>query len=179
MVEFSTILSFIQATGIIVGVAYYILNIQNNRKNQELALKAQENALESRNTQFFLQLYNLTSEYGVKLMFSDETWDNPDEWLDKHGPTNDPDGFSKWFMTMNAMEMWGLLVKRGFVELELVDDIMSSGILILWDKYEAVVQRLRKLYGVPQLLEYQEYLVDEIRIVVDKQHPDYTGRLKQ
>jgi hypothetical protein len=39
MVEFDTILSFIQATGIIVGVGYYILNIENNRKNQELALK--------------------------------------------------------------------------------------------------------------------------------------------
>jgi hypothetical protein len=177
MVDFSTILQFIQAAGIIVGVAYYILNIQNNMKNQELALKAQENALESRNTQFFLQLYNLTSEYGVKLMFSDEVWDSPDEWLKKHGPINDPDGFSKWFMMMNAMEMWGLLVKRGFVELELVDDIMSSGILILWDKYEPVVQRLRELYGAPQLLEYQEFLVNEIRNIVAIQHPDFRGTL--
>ncbi len=30
MVEVDTILSFIQATGIIEGVAYYIMNIQNN-----------------------------------------------------------------------------------------------------------------------------------------------------
>ncbi len=55
MVEFSTILSFIQAGGIIVGVTFYILNIQNNQrnheiaqKNQELALKAQKHATETR-----------------------------------------------------------------------------------------------------------------------------------
>ncbi|HEX9915252.1 MAG TPA: hypothetical protein VGB32_10060 [Candidatus Bathyarchaeia archaeon] len=41
MVEVDTILSFIQASGIIVGVAYYIMNIRISQRNQELMLKAQ------------------------------------------------------------------------------------------------------------------------------------------
>lgn len=42
MVEFSTILQFIQAFGIIIGVAYYVMNIENNRKNQELQLETRQ-----------------------------------------------------------------------------------------------------------------------------------------
>ena len=45
MVEFNTILSFIQASGIIVGVAYYIMNIQNSQKNQELTLETRQASL--------------------------------------------------------------------------------------------------------------------------------------
>jgi cbb3-type cytochrome oxidase subunit 3 len=32
MVDFNTVLSFIQAIGIIIGVVYYILNIQNRTR---------------------------------------------------------------------------------------------------------------------------------------------------
>jgi hypothetical protein len=109
-------------------------------------------------------------------MFSDKNWDTFDEWLEKYGPTNDPDGFSKWFIMMNRMEIIGLMVKRGFVDIELVDDIMSSGILVVWNKYESIVQGLRERYGIPQLLEYQEFLVEEIRKIVAQQHPDFKGK---
>jgi hypothetical protein len=57
-VTFQTLFQFLQTVGILVGVFYYIMTIKANQRNQELTLKAQEQALETRQTQIFMQIYN-------------------------------------------------------------------------------------------------------------------------
>ncbi len=79
MVEIGTILSFIQAAGIIVGVAYYIMNIRISQRNQELMLKAQEQTLETRRIGIFQNLSSqITSEEGLKRYYELMNY----EWAD-------------------------------------------------------------------------------------------------
>jgi hypothetical protein len=54
-VETNIVLSLLQTVSIMVGITYYILNIQNNQKNQELALKAQEHATETRQLDIYMK----------------------------------------------------------------------------------------------------------------------------
>lgn len=163
--------------GVIGGFTYYALTVRNAQRTRELTLKAQEQAIESRNTQFLIQMHKeITNEEGIKIVFSDKTWDTFDEWWEMYGPINNPDAFSKWFKMILAHETIGLLLKRDFLDIEVIDDLMSGAILMTWDRYEAIIDGLRERYGYPQLQEHQEYLANEIRKIVKNQHPDFEGK---
>ena len=67
-VTFQTIFQFLQTVGILVGVFYYVLTIRANQRNQELARKAQEQALETRQTQLFMYFHEkLVEKYDIGL----------------------------------------------------------------------------------------------------------------
>jgi hypothetical protein len=48
-------LQILQTAGILVGIAYYLVIMRNSQKTRELALNAQEKALETRQAQLFIQ----------------------------------------------------------------------------------------------------------------------------
>ena len=127
MVEFSTILQFIQAVGIIVGVAYYIMNIENNRKNQELTLesqelsrKAQELSAETRQAQLFMNLNNQWGTGGIRKVWNEIRlweWEDYEDYLEKFG---DPESFEKQVTVASYWEAFGVYVKEGLVSIRLV-----------------------------------------------------------
>lgn len=176
-ITYQMVLSTIQTASLVVGIIYYLTIMRNQQRNQELTLKAQEQAIESRNTQFLMQLYSdISDEESIKMIFSDKTWDTFDEWWELYGPTKNPDAFAKWLHAMLTYEIIGVLLKRGFLDIEVIDDLMSGGTLMIWDRYGSIIEGLRERFGYPQLQEHQEYMASEIRKIVNKQHPDYEGR---
>ncbi len=178
MVELDIMLSLLQTVSIIIGVFYYIMTLQNSNRTQQLALKAQEIAIEHRNTQFFVQLYTSSiSEEAIKQVFSEQTWNSFDEWWEIFGPTNNPDAYAKWFKVMVDYEIYGVLLKRGFLDINIIDDAISGGVLMIWDKYRPIIEGIRERMGYPQFQKHQEYLTNEIRKIVNKQHPDYEGKI--
>ena len=58
MVDIQTVLTYLTLISVPVGVFYHIMTLNNTRKNQELTLKAQQQQLETRQAQIFMQLYN-------------------------------------------------------------------------------------------------------------------------
>jgi hypothetical protein len=60
MVELATLqaVSYIMGSlGVFVAAIYYVYNMRISQKNQELALKAQEQTLETRQAQLLMNLY--------------------------------------------------------------------------------------------------------------------------
>jgi hypothetical protein len=51
-------LQIIQTLSLIIGIAYYLTIMRNSQKTRELTLNAQEQALETRQAQLFMQLAN-------------------------------------------------------------------------------------------------------------------------
>ena len=180
MVEFSTILQFIQASGIIVGVAYYIMNIQNNQRNQDLNLKAQMQAIQTRNTQFLISLHNSMDNESIKIswneMLGKREWSTFDEWWEKFGPENNIEYFSKWLRGQILYEIYGAMVRKGFIDVELVDDMMSGPILMYWEASKPIIFGMREKKGYPQFQEHFEYLASRIKDIVLEQHPDFKGQ---
>jgi uncharacterized membrane-anchored protein YhcB (DUF1043 family) len=60
------VLSTLQTIALVVGIAYYLFIMRNSQRNQELTLKAQEQALETRQTQLFMQIYQDMSSWNGK-----------------------------------------------------------------------------------------------------------------
>ena len=173
MIELSVIRDLVAIFGVIAGFSYYVLTVRANQKNQQIQL-------ESRNTQFFMQLYNqMNDEKGILFLWNDilkeKDWTTFDEWWDKYGAVNNPPFFAIWMKLMITYEMYGVLLKRGFLDIEIIDDIMSGAVLMMWDFYGPVILGFREHYGYPQFQEHQEYLTDEIRKVVAQQHPEFKG----
>ena len=50
------VLQMVQTIALIVGIIYYLTIMRNQQRTRELALKAQEHATETRQTQIFMQL---------------------------------------------------------------------------------------------------------------------------
>jgi hypothetical protein len=59
MVEltYQMVLSTVQTAGILVGIAYCLVIMRNSQKTRELALQSQEQALETRQAQLFMDVY--------------------------------------------------------------------------------------------------------------------------
>lgn len=158
---------------IAASIVYYASVLRN-------ANKAQEHAFETRNAQFFLQTFLATqTEEGIRLLWNEvynKDWSSSEEWWERNGPENNIEAFSKWLYFMAKFEMYGIMVKKGFMDLQLVDDTFSGAILMAWELYEPIIMHVRENLGYPQFQEFQEYLTDEIKGLVEKHHPDFEGK---
>jgi len=171
MVEFTVILQFIQATGIIVGVAYYIMNIENNRRNQELTLKAQEHALETRQAQLFMSIYQsiyttegLRSEYNMPKTPVKTYEDLEDLYLEE-------DAYKAWSWYGTFYEGIGVLVKENLVDIGHVALLISGGVINFWTKYREVYLDTRDKLNWPRFGVETEYLYDRV-IEYGEAHPE-------
>jgi hypothetical protein len=165
MVEVGTVLSFIQAFGIIVGVAYYIMNIQNNQRNQQLQL-------ETRQAQLFMPIYSTyhNDEY-LKAWSEIMKWkyEDYDDYMAKYSSEANPEAYIMYRKVFGYLEGVGVLVRRGLIDPSLVDDLMSGAIVSYWEKFEPFIVERRRRLNWPQVGEQIEYLYNQIKPIAERQ----------
>ena len=154
MVEIGTILSFIQEAGIIVGVAYYIMNIQNNQRNQQLTL-------ETRQAQTFMNIYQtvMSKEFqrDSEEILHTWNWKDMDDHYAKYGDIQEHALGAYVCRTYDGI---GTLVRSKLVDPELVYDLTYVMVLEMWEKFASVTYEVRKRYNAPQVYQDFEYLYD-------------------
>ena len=172
-VSYQMVLSTIQTIALVVGIVYYLTIMRNSQINQELARKAQEQALETRQAQLFMQIYNKFTEENFSRNFFETQewkWQDIDEYIEKY---EEPiESHAKWAILANYFEGVGVLVKRGLLDVSLVDDLMSGATMRFWEKFEDLIKETRIRYNFPQRAEYIEYLYNQVKTVVKEQHPE-------
>jgi len=57
----------------------------------------------------------------------------------------------------------GLLIKKKLIDIDLVAELMSTPIFLVWEKVEKFVKKIRVILGRPQIYEWFEYLYNEIQ----------------
>jgi len=71
---------------------------------------------------------------------------------------------------LQSMEMLGLLVYDGTIDLQLVERTLGSYVVTTWQKFRPSIMDLRKFYPDPYLSEYYQYLAERIEALM-QQHP--------
>lgn len=71
----------------------------------------------------------------------------------------------------------GVLVKIGFVDVNLASDIMSGSITRPWERFEPAIRGMREQYDCPQKREYLEFLHTEIKPIVERSTQNSVPRL--
>ena len=181
------VLQILQTAGILVGIVYYITIMRNAQKTrdltlqaQEQSLKAQEQALETRQAQLFMDLYETYRSYdfrkfGYDIMFV-YTWDNWDDYWDKYGPVNNPTAFNSVNSVSAFYEGVGVLVKRGLIDIALVEGLMHLHLKLVWEKLGPIIIESRKVTDIetpagPRLYTNFEYLYNELMKYLEE-HPE-------
>ena len=159
MTDIQTILTYLTLISIPIGVFYHIMTLRNTSKNQQMQL-------ETRQAQLFMGLYQtFRSPEFVRnwdhviwrLEFKD--WEDAAEKLH---PVNNPDERTIWFSVGMFFVGVGVLVKRGLIDLSLVDDLLGGMITHTWEKMGPIEVESRIRLNNPRAFEDFEYLYDEI-----------------
>ena len=152
--------------GLIVAIIYYTLTLRNSNKTQQLQL-------ETRQAQLFMQIYN--NWYSLELSRQYEKVMNW-EWIDYEdfgkNLGSDIENVIALRMVGRFFEGIGLYVKRGLIDVSLVDDLMSGAYVRFWLKFQPIFVEMRIRQNFPQMLEWIEYLYNELKPIVETQHPE-------
>ena len=65
----------------------------------------------------------------------------------------------------------GVYVKRGLIDVSMVDDLMSEAIMSFCDKSKPIIYETRTRNNLPQFGEFVEHLANEVKAIIEKQHP--------
>jgi len=148
--------------GVIAGFSYYVLTVRNAQRTRDLTLKAQEQAVETRQLQLFMQLYEKTlakENWTAYLEILNEwSWKDFNDFWNKYGEDNNLEAWRKLTTTCAHFEHIGLLVRDGMIEPKRVWDFYAFFLTNLWEKILPVVDGYREKIGNESFLEWFEDL---------------------
>jgi hypothetical protein len=158
-------LNILQSVSLTVGVIYYILIMRNNQRTRELTLKAQETALETRQAQLFMQLYNRWSDPEFAKIYVAARYKYTEDILEVAKKIFEPynqDIHLPFHSLGQFFEGIGMLVRKKLINIDYVDELLSYRIVWWWEKMKTFYERERKLMNNPELYSNTEYLYNEI-----------------
>ena len=154
-----------------VGISYYILNIQNNQRNQELALEARKihltrEAIGKTASRDFLN--DLT-----KVLY--QQWENYDDFIEKYGPYSNPDAYAAVIHVCEEYHIMGLDMRHGIIDADYVYERGFEVNLSMWNKVKPIVYGIRE--ASPLGLQYSslwdgfDYLALEMERIHHERNP--------
>ena len=169
MVDAQTISIVFAGLSITASIAYYASVLRN-------ANKTQQQALETRQAQLFMQLYNQFRDKefqrDISSIYNIWEWTDYNDFEDKYGRTTDSEKYSSFVSVITYFEGIGVLLNQGLIDKNLVDDMMSGVIIRFWEKIMPLVEETRHYRKWPQYMEWFEYLYKEIKPIAEAQHPE-------
>jgi len=146
VVDITEISAIVAAAGVLVGVAYYILDMRNQSKIKQ--------------TDLVIRLY---STYGSKEF--QEAWATVRELEFK-----DYDDFMKkygWSAAMSEVCLFfegvGVLLHKKLIDISVIDDLFTGPIKMIWEKTKPMIEGHRRQENYPQFYEWLEYLYNEMK----------------
>ena len=174
MVELSVIRDLVTIFGVIGGFTYYALTVRNAQRTRELTLKAQEQAVETRQAQLLMQVYNkFDTPEKVHAFVEVFHWEFKDfeEYLEKYFRDSNPEAHNQVTSLITFSEGVGTLVKTGDLPIENVYTLMGGLTIHLWEKFEPIKEQMREHLNYPRWASETEYLYHElVRYVAE--HPE-------
>jgi len=178
-ITYQMVLSTIQTAGILMGIVYYIFNMRNQQRTRELTLKAQEQTLETRQSQLFMNIYNQSyaNPEFIKAVRKVHTtqWNDYEEWINLYDYHNlspaDPEFVDAFSHVAMFYEGLGVFVKERLIDIRLVALTMTNMTRSTWEKIVPFIEEHRKKTSFPRFLSEFEYLYDELMRYVEE-HPE-------
>lgn len=152
MVDVTEISAIVAAAGVLVGVAYYILDMGNQAK--------------LRKTDLIMRLYSTWTSKE----FSDATlrvWNlefkDYDDFVKRYGPWfSETEVYSAFRMVGNFLGGIATLYRERLVDIKMLVRVFGNQITITWEKIRLLVEGGRKQWN-PHIFRDLEYLYNEIK----------------
>ena len=177
-ITYQMVLSTLQTIALIVGITYYLFIMRNSQRNQELTLqsqelarKAQEQAVETRQAQLFMQFMSPAAT-GDKPRYYQEIMEW--EWSDYDEFTrirSDPENKKSFSQISYYLESLGSYVRLGYIPIRLVAVTMSLWVTGFWNKFGSMIIEERMRINTPRFLSETEHLYKELMKYIEE-HPE-------
>ena len=138
-----------------------------------------QNQNQTRQAQHFMDLYNVYRTTEFKNIYTDILfnwkWANYEDWWNKYGAENNPQAFSDWNSIAGYCDGIGVLLKKKFIDISMVDELLANTIIPLWEKMGPNIQQARAngkgnwQAPLPDLHSNFEYLFEELVKYREKQ----------
>jgi hypothetical protein len=152
-VDWGQVTNIVSVSGILLGVFF--------------GLRQLRDIVKSRNTDLFVDLYNQLTSKDFQRMYNDimynYKWEDYEDWLRKYGPDADPEAWANFNSVGYFFDGIGVLVHKKLIDIQLVDDLMSSAVIWLWEKTGPIIKERRLRRNRPQIWEWVEYLYYRIK----------------
>ena len=167
------VLQLVQTLGILVGIIYYITIMRNAQRTREMSLEAQEMALETRQAQMFMQVYNEShndpSFIEAVLRINELDIRTYEEFVKVRVNEDDKKAIARVGMFYEGL---GVLVKEGYVSIRLVALLITGMTRQWWESiYKSWIEEGREINDFPRWMSEAEYLYDELMKYVEE-HPE-------
>ena len=165
-VTYQMVLSTLQTVGILFGIAYYIMTLNNTKKNQQMQL-------ETRHAQLMMQLWNTyIDKYRASVITLRQIeYEDFDDFWSRYGYDVNPEFWTEELKIMGWFENIGLLVREGYLDIRLIALAYSTPIRDIWNKFEPIYAELGEKWDWPRLWSETEYLYSEL-VKYHKEHPE-------
>ena len=150
--------------GLTASIVYYANVLNNANKTRELQLRAQEQAEETRQIQFLIEF----NQQKIETMATDfneimkAEWTDFDDWYKKYSTVNNPDNYAKRVRLWEAYHINGLLIRDGVIDIETYIDYLGDTPILMWEKYQDIIKKLRTIVSLPTYMMGFEILANEI-----------------
>jgi hypothetical protein len=152
-IDWSLVTNVASVSGILLGVFF--------------GLRQLRDIVKSRNTDLFVDLYNQLTSKEFQRMYNDIVynykWVDYEDWLRKYGPDTNPEAWANFNSVGYFFDGIGVLVHKKLIDIQLVDDLMSSAVIWLWEKTGPIIQERRLKRNRPQIWEWVEFLYYKIK----------------
>ena len=177
MASFELLAIILTGLGLTASIVYYSTILRNANKTRELQLRAQEQATETRHTQLYMQIFNMTMNNRTFIdsyfKLNAYPWKDYDDFVESigfNGPEITELGYELLHVT-SVLEGIGVMVKENMLEIHLIAVFMSAVTRMLWEKIESYVWRYREDVDLPRWISEYEYLYNEL-MKYHEEHPE-------
>jgi len=152
MVDVQTVSIAIASAGVFLAAIYYIFQIRHQTKLRQMDL--------------FMRLYSaFTSKELTEagLMIGSLEYKNYNDFVEKYGmPSAEKPVWTALYMAINYLNEVGMLLHRGFIDIESVDELFGYRVAVFWEKLKPLIEGWRKQLN-PQVAKWFEYLYNEMK----------------
>jgi hypothetical protein len=145
MLDIPSISGIVAVAGVLVGVVLTVVELRN--------------LVKQRQTDLIMKLYsdfdNIEFQKVWREVLNTEA-KNSNDYEKKYG-------WAEFTAIGMFFEGIGILLKRKLIAIELVDDMFTTPIKWTWEKMKDMVLEARKVRNQPEILEWFEYLYNEMK----------------
>jgi hypothetical protein len=152
MVDIQTVSIAVASASVVAGVIYYSFQI----RHQNFQIQQQN---KMRQTDLVMKLYSQFTSLEFQKMYQEVRTQEAKDYYDY----NEKYSWAELTAVGMFFEGIGILLKRGLIDIDLVDDMFTTPIKRIWKKIENIILEERKVTNQPEILEWFECLYNEMK----------------
>jgi hypothetical protein len=164
MTDIQTISIVLAGIGVFIAAVNSIISSRRAEKNDQ-------QMLETRQAQLFMQIYNrwntkaMAEQYG-RIRYSYDI-NSYEDWAKltgyETGKVTDFNVYSDVQSMANFFEGIGVLVQRGLINIELVEDLLANRVIWFWELWRPISETAQPIIGDTKMHDQLKYLYNLVK----------------